>query len=53
MLIGHSQGGIQVVKVLHQLDGKFGKQVKVFNPLTRSAEDRTWIVDPLSGLRRP
>ena len=24
MLIGHSQGGIQAVKVLHELDGAFG-----------------------------
>lgn len=53
MLIGHSQGGIQVVKVLHQLDGKFAEAIQAFNPVTGSAEQRTWIVDPLTGVRRP
>jgi hypothetical protein len=53
MLIGHSQGGMQVVKVLHQLDGKFAEAIRPFNPVTRSAEERTWIVDPLTGVRRP
>ena len=33
MLIGHSQGGIQAVKVLHELDGMFGDQIAVWNPL--------------------
>ena len=33
MLIGHSQGGIQVIKILHELAGTFGPE-RVFNPLT-------------------
>jgi hypothetical protein len=53
MLIGHSQGGIQVVKILHELAGTFGPERRVFNPLTRQLEDRTTIVDPLTGRERP
>src|ERR1700686_2463368 len=34
MLVGHSQGGIQVVKILHELAGTFGPTLRVFNPLT-------------------
>ncbi len=53
MLIGHSQGGIQAVKVLHELAGDFDDRVPVWNPLTDAAESRTSIVDPLTGRRRP
>jgi hypothetical protein len=53
MLIGHSQGGIQVVKILHELAGTFGPERRVFNPLTRQFEDRTTIIDPLTGRERP
>lgn len=53
MLIGHSQGGIQVVKILHELAGTFGPELRVFNPLTRQLEDRTTIIDPLTGRDRP
>ena len=53
MLIGHSQGGIQVVKILHELAGTFGPARRVFNPLTRELEERTTIVDPLNGRERP
>jgi len=53
MLIGHSQGGIQVVKILHEFAGTFGPERRVFNPLTRQLEDRTTIVDPLTGRERP
>jgi hypothetical protein len=52
MMIGHSQGGIQLVKVLYELDGLDGP-VRVWNPLTETAEERTTIVDPLSGAQRP
>ena len=52
MLIGHSQGGIQVVKILHELAGTFGPE-RVFNPLTGQWEDRSVIVDPLTGRERP
>ena len=53
ILIGHSQGAMQVIKVLHALAGAFGEQVPVWNPLTGSEEGRTVIVDPLTGDRRP
>ena len=46
MLIGHSQGGMQAVKVLHVLDGDYGASVPVWNPLTDFAEDRTAIRRP-------
>jgi hypothetical protein len=53
MLVGHSQGGIQVVKILHELAGTFGDARRVFNPLTAQFEERTTIVDPLNGRERP
>ena len=53
MLIGHSQGGIQAVKVLYELDGAFAKQVAVWNPTTDTPEQRFTIVDPLTGAQRP
>jgi hypothetical protein len=53
MLIGHSQGGMQTVKVLHDLAGDFGDRIPVWNPVTDRAEQRYAIVDPLSGATRP
>jgi hypothetical protein len=53
MLIGHSQGGIQVVKVLHDLAGTYGSEVRVWNPLSGGFEPRTTIVDPFTGRERP
>lgn len=52
LLIGHSQGGIQVVKVLYELAGEHGP-VPVWNPYTDAAEPRLAIVDPLRGQLRP
>jgi hypothetical protein len=53
MLIGHSQGGMQAIKVLHELAGHFEPQIDVFNPVSQQAEPRTTIVDPLTGKQRP
>lgn len=53
MLIGHSQGGMQAVKVLHQLAGDFGDRVAVWNPVSDTAENRYTITDPLSHAERP
>jgi len=53
MLIGHSQGGIHAVKVLNELDGAFGDRIAVWDPIRDAAEDRTTIVDPLTGAVRP
>jgi hypothetical protein len=52
-LIGHSQGGIQAVKILHVLNGDFDRELHPFNPLTQQFEPRTTIVDPLTGRERP
>ena len=53
MLIGHSQGGIQVVTILHELAGTFGRERKVFDPLTARFDDRTTIVHPITGSQQP
>ncbi len=53
MLIGHSQGGMLAIKVLHELAGSFSDEVDVWNPLTDTSEHRTWIRDPRSGNIRP
>jgi hypothetical protein len=53
MLIGHSQGGMQTVKVLHELAGDFGDAISVWNPVTDRTEDRRTIVDPLTHTLRP
>ncbi len=53
MMVGHSQGGMQAIKVLQQLDGRFGNEIAVVNPWTQAAEARTTIVDPLTGRTRP
>lgn len=53
MMVGHSQGGIQAIKVLHQLAGHFAPKIEVYNPLTWQTEQRNEIVDPLTGERRP
>jgi hypothetical protein len=53
MMVGHSQGGIQAVKVLHELAGHFSEQIPVWNPLTDESEKRYSIIDPLTGSERP
>jgi hypothetical protein len=53
MIVGHSQGGIQVVKVLHDLAGTFDTALPVWNPMTDSAERRAFIVDPYTRTPRP
>jgi hypothetical protein len=53
MLVGHSQGGIQVVKVLHRLANDPPDSIPVWNPLTWEAEERHEFIDPLSGESQP
>ena len=53
VMVGHSQGGFQVVKVLHKLAGKAANPLAVWNPLTWEKEDRCVIRDPLTGRSRP
>jgi hypothetical protein len=53
MIIGHSQGGMQAVKILHVLDGDYGASVPVWNPITDFPEKRDYIIDPLTGKKQP
>lgn len=53
MMVGHSQGGIQAVKVLHQLAGRFDEEIPVWNPLEEREEARNSITDPLTGEPQP
>ena len=53
ILIGHSQGGIQVVKVLYRLAGDSAKNIPVWNPVTWEAEERCDFLDPLTGRATP
>ncbi len=53
MVIGHSQGGIQAIKVLYELAGRFDDPIPVWNPYTDAPEDRTTIIDPFTGVARP
>ena len=53
MIVGHSQGGLYVVKVLKELAGTYQPTLPVWSPVTDSEEPRTAIVDPLTGKERP
>lgn len=53
MMVGHSQGGMQAVKVLYQFAAKPSARRHVWNPLTWEQEPRCEITDPVTGRRRP
>lgn len=53
MMVGHSQGGMQVVKVLYQFTTVPSSRLHVWNPLTWEQEKRCEIIDPISGRKRP
>ncbi len=53
VLIGHSQGGIQVMRVLHKLAGDYPATLPVWNPERETSEARDSITDPLTGTNRP
>jgi hypothetical protein len=53
MLIGHSQGGMLVIRTLDELSGEFGDALAVVDPATGRALPRTWIVDPYTRAKRP
>ncbi|MFO1312693.1 MAG: hypothetical protein U1F41_11595 [Burkholderiales bacterium] len=53
MVIGHSQGGMMVMRVLHELAGDFNDAIPVFDPTTRTALPRTTFRDPYTGKERP
>jgi len=52
VLIGHSHGGMLVVRTLHELAGAFNQAIPVRNPLTDEALPRTTFVDPTTGEAR-
>lgn len=53
MLIGHSRGGMLVVRTLHELAGGFNDAINVYDPVTRTVQPRTTIRDPYSHAERP
>ena len=53
MIVGHSQGGIQAVKVLHELAGHFDPQIAVWNPMLGEKEHRFEIREPITGEPTP
>jgi hypothetical protein len=53
MLIGHSQGGMLVIRTLYELAGEFHQAIPVFDPVGGRALERTTIRDPLTGATRP
>ena len=53
MLIGHSEGGMLVVRTLHELAGAFADSVAVWDPMTDAPLPRSTIVDPRDGRTRP
>jgi hypothetical protein len=53
IMVGHSQGGMQVVKVLRKLAGLSSSRLHVWNPLTWKEEAACDFLDPLTGQRRP
>jgi hypothetical protein len=53
MLIGHSQGGMLVLRTLHELAGAFNDRLRVWNPLTGEPLARFTIADPVDGRERP
>jgi len=53
IIIGHSQGGMLVVKILHYLAGSDRDEIAVWNPLKEESEKRYTIIDPLENRERP
>lgn len=53
ILIGHSQGGMTVLRALYALADESGPGIEVRNPLTGEGEGRSHIIDPQGGQTRP
>jgi len=53
MLVGHSQGGMLVIRTLYELAGAFHDALPVVDPTSGAALPRTTIVDPHTGRSRP
>jgi hypothetical protein len=52
IIVGHSQGGFQAVKVLYHFAGVTADRLEVWNPITWKPEGRFEITDPLTGSAR-
>lgn len=52
VMIGHSQGGMVVIRVLHELAGTFGAPIPVWNPTRDAPEERDWVTGA-GGEKRP
>ena len=52
MLIGHSQGGMLAIRILHDLAGAAGDRIPVWNALADAPENRFAVVDPVTGAER-
>jgi hypothetical protein len=52
ILIGHSRGGMVVVKTLHELAGAFGSEVAVWDAVRDEPLPRTTVVDPRTDSAR-
>lgn len=52
MMIGHSQGGMQVIRILDKLADTSTNRLEVWSPLTWESEQRREITDPLTGRLR-
>ena len=52
MMIGHSQGGMQVVRILDKFADSDTNSLEVWSPLTWQSELRRDITDPLTGRSR-
>jgi hypothetical protein len=53
LMVGHSQGGVQAVKILYDFAGASGAELALWNPMSDAPEGRTTYIDPLTGATRP
>jgi len=53
ILVGHSRGGMVVMRTLHELAGAFQDAIPVWDPVRDEPLARTSIVDPSTGAARP
>jgi len=51
--VGHSQGGMQAIKILHRFAEPDSDPIPLWNPLTDQREAALEFTDPLSGDQRP
>jgi hypothetical protein len=51
VLLGHSQGGMTVIRVLHELAG--GGELPVYDPMAQAVLPRTTFIDPVTGNASP